>query len=175
MPETPQNVHKTPNLNVIISTGAANDATQVALDAREADRRRQHLPPIPRAHRRRRAQADRPRSGKHGKAIYTHVSSKSIGCVNVAEGAGCVFAQPSLHLLVDHFVWLAGENAQRLPHGTARRAGRAPREAGRHAGRDQRAHGQDVVNVIDGNVIILNSTCTHITFSIFVLHTRIAI
>ena len=103
-----QNAHKTPNLNVIMSTGAANDATQVALDAGEADRRRQHLPPIPRPHGRLRAQADRPRSGKHGKATYTHVSSKSVGCVSLPEGVGCMIAQPRLHLLVDHFDWQFG-------------------------------------------------------------------
>ena len=63
----------------------------------------------------------------------------------------------------------SGEDAQRLPHGIARRAGRVAREAGRHARRDQRAHGQDVVNVIEANVILYIPTHTYISlFSTFV-------
>ena len=37
--------------------------------------------------------------------LFPYVSSKSVGCVNLPEEAGCVIAQPSLHLLVDHFGW----------------------------------------------------------------------
>ena len=58
-----------------------------------------------------------------------------------------------LHLKFD-----SGEDAQRLPDGAARRARRVAREAGRHAGGDQRAHRQDVVIVIQGKTVILNTT-----------------
>ena len=57
-----------------------------------------------------------------------------------------------------HLKFDSGEDAKRLPDGAARRARRVAREAGRYAGGDQRAHRQDVVIVIQGKTVILNTT-----------------